>query len=262
MKIDKFIKKPEGKKIITTMDEFFNGMPSEYGINYYKNLESVNFSYVMSIYGRLYGQYIARTNTIYYISYESIPHELFHMASYDKSKDMLGFDGYNGEISLLNEGLTEYLYNRAFGIEVSDFRPFEVMCANMIIDIPGVLKNHFNPNYEGFINSFNDRDTIESLIDELDVYGEANGYLLDIIKMDGGNARFNKQALIDIRDSINNIIRFLIMIGLDNKDKININEYIEKMIKLLNKDNIAKYFKIFYSEYMDDTKEVIRKLVK
>ena len=96
----------------------------------------------------------------------------------------------------------------------------------------------------------------------MEFYTKVNGYLMNMLYMDGVNARFDKDALSDIRIAVNNTVRGLVRLGIENSEVIDFDNYINMMIYLLESRNIEKYFKIFYPEYMDDTKEVIRKLVK
>ena len=248
------------KDVLLTMNEFFNKLPREYGNNYYANLASVKIKYVRNLGNCCDAVYDADSNIIWYSSSDSLPHELFHMASNDRDKKKMGLEF--GKVSSIDEGMAEYLGLKTFELSDSKYYPFEVMCADMILDYPLVLKSFLMANHNEFIQIFHEEDTVLALMDELDFYNKVSGYLLNMHYMDGVNAKFDRDALIDIKAAVNNVIRYITLLGMQNSDKININEYTKKMIKLLNKDNIAKYFKVFYPEYIDDTKEVIRKLVK
>ena len=260
MNKDKFIRRPEGKGILTKMDEFFRNVPAEYRINYYRNLTSVDIEYVSNIDNCCDALYDPYGNIIWYSLSESLPHELFHMASNDREKNRIGL-GF-GEVSAIDEGIAEYLKLMLFELNDSKFYPFEAICGNIILDYPLVLGTFFMADHDGFIQLFREENTVETLMNKLNSYTKTNGYLLKMLYTDGVNAKYDKDALIDIRIAVNNVIKYLTLLAIQNSDKININEYINKLLWLLNSNSIFKYFKIFYPEYMDDTKEIIRKLVK
>ena len=248
------------KDIFLTMDDFFKKLPAQYGYNYYKNFSDLGMKYVSNLGNGCTGLYDPDINYMWYSTNESIPHELFHMAANDFDKGKLGF--YTGKVSAIDEGIAEYLANRIFNLANSKYYPFESLCASMLLDYPGVLKAYFQANNDELYKQFNDDDTLEALIEEMNYYNRVSGYLMNMIYMDGENARFDEKALIDIKGTAYGIICYLIRLGQENKDKINMNKYLAKLMNGFSNSDISNFFNKFYPEYIDDTKEEIRKLMR
>ena len=249
------------QNVFRVMDNFFHGLPKEYSKNYYKNLDTLSIIRTNNINNGINtGLYDADNNIIYYVDNNTIGHELFHVASNDMDKKIMGIDEYDSEPSALLEGMTELLFIKTYNIKDKHAYNFEVMVSEVLSQIPRFFQYYFIPSYDKFINIFNNPDTIKRLMDNLNVYRDISDYYLTMIYLDGINAKIDNKLRIELICSIEEVINCLIQIGYENKDKVNLNDYLSNLDRLLKKDDIKSLFSIFYDYYYNYADKQIKKV--
>ena len=252
-----------GKNIFMMMDNFFKNYPSEYSKLYYKNLESLSFIRCNRLNNGINtGMYDADNNIIYFTDNNSLGHEMFHVASNDIDRKNMGIDLADSDNSALLEGMTEQLFIDTYNISGEYAYQFEVMVSRVLSQIPDFFKYYFIPDHDKFISLFNNKDTINSLIDNLNLYGKISDYVLSIFYLDKNINGVDDRAKLELICAIESVISDLIYIGYENKDTVDLNNYINNLRNLLNGSNINKLFKLFYPDYLNYTNNVVKRLEK
>ena len=217
------------KNAFMVMRNFFAKLPKEYGKCYFDNLETLKLLKVDEFKDdRFSGMYNSLGNVVMFSKNNALGHELFHVASYDRSNDARAFEGYIDIEQALIEGMTEYLFMTAYGLSGTYTYPFEVFCIKMLDDIPGLFEPYFIPNHENFINLFPNKRIIYSLMYALNSYHE------DIFDC---TPTFNNESSDHVqpktKEAIKGVIDSLISIELSRK---------------INNDDLEKYADKFMDE--------------
>lgn len=252
-----------GKDIFLTMDDFFRDKPSQYRYNYDKNLDSLMLIRQFEINNGLNtGLYDADQNIIYFTEFNSIGHEMFHVASNDLENKTMGIDkkGTNG--SALLEGITEYLFVDTFQVKNNYTYSFEVAVAKVLRLIPGVLRSFFMASYDEFINSFNNKDTIKELNNELNVYNKISDYCLTIYYLDGKNANIKLDVLVRLMDAVRKVIDSLYSIGIENSKLVDNAFYNRYLMEALTDKCLLKIFGLLYPGYVEYLNKDVKSRVK
>ena len=252
-----------GKNVFAVMDAFFSKYPKEYSKLYYHNLDSLSLIRCGILNNGIdSGDYDADNNIIYFVDNNSIGHELFHMASNDIDRKVMGINKTGEKNSALYEGMTEDLFIQAFNVEGDYAFGFEVLVSRVLSQIPDFYKYYFQPNYDKFIGLFNNQDIIINLMDNLDLYGEISNYVLTIYYLDKNIKAVNDKDKIELICTIENVIDDLMHIGYDNSDKVGMGIYFAKLFSSLRDENIKKLFQLFYPNYMNYANSAAKKLVR
>ena len=174
-------------------------------------------------------------------------HELFHMASNNKSTNSFGsiiyVDGNNIGNSL-NEGITD-LFTLYANNNYKQKYPIESFVALVLTDLYGneLLVNHFNGESKKIYDSFKeDKNAVSWLIMSLDEFTTANIKLQDSISMIGTkNIDFDEYNPDDLTESFIDSISLLLKLFLE-KDKKLFDNYSEILINEFDKDYDAINF--------------------
>ena len=246
--------------VFKRMDDFFKKYPSEYGENYYRNLETLKIFKVDEVHDGADGEYFANDNTLLYRFISAVGHELMHMASWDQINKNMAFLGNSEFYGMgLMEGMTEYLSMKAFNRTKPIAYPFETFCVSMLSEIDGIFKPYFIPNEKEFINLFSNKRDIYSLMYSLEFYhdeviGSFNSLIL------GTEPEVKEETLqSSIRDTINSLIS--IELGYE-KDSEKLKLYSEKFMDLISSDIVDYYLDAVYPNYINYANRQIKKRIK
>ena len=235
-----------GVEICKLVDEFFFRFPSLYRQNYDRNLESLEIHMVDEMPDDFdSAQYYPSSNVLLFKSFAAIPHELIHMASYDKISKRFAICR-DGEYSLfenaLVEGMTEYL-SCLLKNGYPDTYFFEWFVVSMLDNIDGLFEPFFIPNYNKFISMFPDKRNICSLMYGLDFYHDK----MKILDDDSSDILLDR-----IRDSVRSVVDCLIDIELSfKKGKNDRKIYGEKFMDLIVNPDVSAILGDIYPEYVD-----------
>lgn len=252
-----------GKNVFKTMNEFFSRFPREYGECYYDNLEMLKIMVTDNCYGSVAtGGYHEESNTIIIQDYNSLGHELMHVAQYDRINKKSSIEVGDGMFERgLVEGVTEYLTMMAYGMSGTDSYPFEVFAVSMLDNgnVPFLFRPFFIPNHEEFIKLFPNRRDIYSLMYSLNYYFENMFDYMESVE----NHKDTMFDILLIRNAIRDTIDSLISIELSlEKDSIGLRMYEEKFMDLISSSDVAEDLKIFDPKYMVYAEKEIKKRIR
>lgn len=249
------------KNIFLLMDEFFKTFPKEYSDNYYRNLETLKLFKVDSCYEKSEGGFYTPDNMLFFCKKGSIVHELMHMASYLMGTDKIGFSIVNRSFleDGLQEGMTEYLAQKALKLDRARGYHFESFCVSMLDTIPNIFKPYFIPNKEEFISLFPNERDIYSLMYSLNYYNqEAVDYINSLIK--GIDPDIEEVILQkSIRDTLDTLIDIELSI---EKDPRELEIYSEKYMDLLGDYMIDLIVGEIYPNYKNYANKQINKRIR
>lgn len=249
-----------GKNIFMTMEKFFANYPLEYRKNYDKNLNALEFLKCDMLESDAYdGRYLARRNVILFSNSDSLGHELFHVASYDASKDTSGFENDEDFDQGLLEGMTEYFRTKAYDLIEPDEYDFQVFCVMMLETIPDIFKHYFIPNYFEFIKLFPNKKDIYNLLLSLDEYHDGYIHFLKSLAMDKDDEAIDINAMkMAIINTINNLISIELSM---NNDKQELIKYRDKFMDLLGSVGMELEVKRFYPKYYEYAEEQLKRRI-
>ena len=185
-----------------------NGLPCE---NFDRNLErlviekSNIFDYVPSL---------CKIHVV--PGYDNLVHELFHMASDRDNSGNLGSMYHRGIGCSLNEGITDYMSNKALA-DYNMFYIFEAFYYKMLAKMYGgekILVSHFNGNVDGVYDTFGDeKRLILDTTSELDKYTRSAVNSSDAFdRQEYNNMQISYDSLVNAFSELFNIYSY-------NKDK-------------------------------------------
>ena len=248
----------QNKNVFRTTERFLKKYPEEYKRLYDKNLQTLTLWRCDELLNKsLDGEYYLDSNIITYIANSALGHELFHVASYDSEKDQLAFGGNLGIGEGLLEGMTEYLFMKAFDLDGPGSYVLEVFAVAMLSDMPDLFKHFFIPDHNGFINIFPNRKEIYNLLLSVDSY---NKEYLDLIS--GDKDREDSVDMNDFRKHIRQIFDNLISIELSvEKDSKKLKEFRNKFMDLLETPYIRYTINQFYPRYCAYAEKQLRERI-
>ena len=234
------------KNVFRTVESFLRKYPEEYRKLYDKHIKTLELWRCDELLDKsLDGEYYLESNLITYVRNAALGHELFHMASYDDENGRLAFSSKLGIEDGLIEGMTEYLFVKAFDADGPSAYVLETFAAAMLSDIPDIFKHFFIPDHNEFINLFPNKKDIYNLLISVGSYSEAYS---DFMSGDE-----DREALVDITDvkkSIRQIFDNLIRIELSvEKDSKKLKEFRNKFMDLLETPHIRYTINQFYPKY-------------
>lgn len=235
-----------GIEISTMMEGFFSKFPLSYRRNYDRNLETLEIHRVDEMPSEFdSAQYYPNSNILLFKSFAAIPHELIHMASFDKVNRRFAICR-DGEYSLfenaLVEGMTEYLSCVAKNGYPNTYF-FEWFVVSLLSNIDGLFEPFFIPDYNKFISLFPNKRDICSLMYGLDFYHNGIGIIDD---------NSTDIELERIRGAIRSVIDSLIDIEMSFKrSKRDRKIYGDKFMDLIVNPDICGIVGDVYSEYVD-----------
>ena len=122
-----------GYLIFELIDNYFSLLPEEYRKNYDTNLKTVEIFRVDDMIFDTSGEYDTDNNQIKFTNFKSLPHELMHMASYDKKRKRFAIAKNVTDFELgLIEGMTEYIAMEVVGAQEPNAYHFPVFCVEML----------------------------------------------------------------------------------------------------------------------------------
>ena len=240
-----------GNLIYEMIDNYFSMYPVEYRKNYDTNLKTVEILRVDDMLLDNSGEYDADNNRVKFTNFKSLPHELMHMASYDKKKKKMAFakDVIDFELGLV-EGMTEYLAMEIIGEVEPQAYHFPVFCVSMLAEIPSIFEHYFIPNYDKFLGLFPNKRDILNLMYALDYYNESIYQTV----------QDNEKIALTIRDTIDALIDIELSMESDIRE---LRLYKEKFMDLLNNDTLDSYLGEFFPDYVDYANcELTQRLIK
>ena len=250
----------QGKVVSKTMDNFFKRFPLEYRENYDKNLRQLEIWKVDEAHcGSTSGEYFEELNTMILRNFNSLIHELMHVASRDNKTRLSAFQRLNNANfceNALIEGMTEYLSCVALDNSPNDYF-FETFTVSMLSNIENIFEHYFIPSYDKFVNIFPNKKHILSIMYALTYYSTK------IEEMDENNSTmFDDNIRGRVDHSIKDVIDSLIDIQLSMKMGKRANrEYSDKFMELITSDIMDDCLGIFSGDYMDYANEQINKRV-
>ncbi len=249
-----------GQNVFKATENLLATFPYEYGENYRKNLKDLEILYVdQFLDGELSGYYQNEANTIYFTDKNSVGHEMLHMASNDTTEHLNAFESKKGIEGALIEGMTEYFNVRTYGLMVPESYTFEVFCATMLDDIPGIFKPYFIPNDKEFIDLFPNKKDIYSLLYSLDVYHDI---YTDFLAEDnaGKNPTINLQMF---RKAVNDTVSALIDIKLSmESDPHMLRHFDYKLMEYVGSERFSYLFLAFYPKFYEYTDKLVDKKIR
>lgn len=251
-KNDRDILISDGLVVLDEIEKYLDKFPSECRKNYDKNLETVSFRYVDQMYCGNYigGIYLNTCNIILFKNFNSLVHELVHMASYDKVSECLGFSkkDVSFEVGLL-EGMTELIACKCMNLQKPSGYPFQVFAASMLSMEDDIFIPFFKALPDEFINFFPNEKDILSLMYSLDYYQDNI---------------FNEDADLKIlKSSIRNVIDALIKIELSyNPLEYRFKIYREKFMDLLSSSWCSDMIKDIDKNYINYAHNELKKNIK
>lgn len=233
----------KGIEIDSLIDKYFLKLSKDVTRNYYRNKIDTK------IYLDNYGYYYFN-GEIYFNNAWVLVHELMHMASYDKDRDIDGFNDREDNGIGLSEGMTEYLTMNILEEESPSTNFLEVFCTEMLMQIKDYRECYLRAERDKFMALF---PGIEILSNELDKY-------LKIARDEVGNER-------DVEILVNEILASLIEIAINLLDRDGLVEWKRKFItlydkykmryRLFNDEDIKKYQ---YTLFRGNNNESIRSI--
>jgi len=240
-----------GRNVFDVMNKFFLRFPKGLSDNYYRKLDTVKIFRVDELYEKDYvGKYDELGNCVFFSNFDSIGHELMHMASYN---DMaFGFANSLGDFSNgLIEGMNEYMTMLAFDQTEIVTYCFEVFCAMMLttnFDFEKIYKPFFIPNHSEFISLFSNKNEIYSLMYSLGYYYEFSDEYFNKSLRKKERREIIEKIKIAIMDTINSLINIELSKDLDF-DSLTL--YCEKFLDLMNSMHVKKDLEIFFPGCVD-----------
>ena len=247
------------RNIFKAMDKFLSKYPVEYGECYRRNKESLELFKIDEFVDDITtAKYYEGENKILFSRSSTLPHELFHVASYDRQKGLAAFESTLDIEGALIEGMTEYLMMKAYGLNRPESYPFEVFTTAMLDNINDLFKHYFIPNHSEFVKTFPNKKDIYSLMYSLNIY---HVMVLDYLTA----VYMGNDTLIDVksvRNAINSTINNLITIELSyEKDPVKLREYADKFMDLIGSYWIYEMLCLLYPNYNDyANKEINRRI--
>ena len=246
-----------GRNIFLVMDQFLKNYPCEYGKCYYDNLETLKLIKVDKFMeDNLAGKYNQDGNVIIFNKSDALGHELFHMASYDRERHIMAFDGHMDIEKGLIEGMTEYLFNKAYSRGSVSGYGFEVFCVSMLDDMDNLFKGYFMTNHDEFINVFPNKRCIYSLMYALNIYHNESMSYISLPEDD-------EDILEKIQEAIRGVINSLITIELSRKmDSDNLIKYGDKFMDLVTSKEISDIMYWLYPKYNNYASRQINRRIR
>ena len=243
------------KNIFVVMKNFLASFPTEYSICYYKNLDTLKLVKVDKFKDEnVFGKYNELGNVIMFSSNNSLGHELLHVASCDRDGGKIAIQGHIDVEQGLIEGMTEYLFIKAYQLSCAYGYPFEVFCVKMLENIPNLFKSYFIPSHEDFINLFPNKRSIYSLMYALNIYHEdALDYMLS-----SGDIQ---NILNRIQEAIRGVIDSLISIELSINDD-NLRQYGDKFMDEITRREVKDVMYWLYPKYSNYANRQINVKIK
>jgi len=250
----------QGKVVSKVMDYFFSMFPSEYRGNYDRNLRGLEIWKVDEAQaGSVNGEYFESFNIMILRGFDSIIHELMHVASCDSKTKISAFKRMENvdffENSLI-EGMTEYLASIAMDNGPSDYF-FETFAAAMLSNIDGILEPYFIPSHSKFMSLFPQKKHILSLMYALNYYATKLDEVMDK-KIEFLDDNTKGRVEHSIRDVIDSLIDIQLSMKMSKKDNV---IYGDKFMELITSDIMDDCLGIFSGDYMDYANEQINKRV-
>lgn len=243
-----------GESVSSIMDNWFSKFPDYYRTNYDKNIEDLTIWHVDQTYDGEAGYYSPKTKILIFKNFSSIPHELQHVASYDREKEQMAFVknmSYPLFEMALVEGMAEYLAAKSVNRDVTDSY-FECFAVSMLSSINGIFKSFYVPNHDEFISLFPNKKDIYSLMYSLDYYRHITDNL----------ENSNENEILKTREAIKNTVDSLIDIELSfNKGLVERKRYADKFMELLNNVNLKDILEDIDEDYIDYAFYEIKKRV-
>lgn len=244
----------EGKLVSDIMDDWFSKFPKSYRVNYDRNLEDLTLWRVDDDYENDSGVYSPKNNLLIFKDFSSLPHELQHVSSYDRTTECMAFIKDMKyplfELALV-EGMAEYLSAKSLGREVTDSY-FECFSVSMLSSIKGIFESFYIPDHNKFISLFPNKKNIYSLMYSLDYYRHRT------IDLDN----CNEEDIMKVRQSIRDTIDTLIDIELSfDKSVLECKKYGEKFMDFLGNVDLKDSLEDIYEDYKDYAFHEIKKRV-
>lgn len=249
----------EGIPVSTVMNNFFKQFPDSYRLNYNRNLEKLEIWVVDEESRNVNGAYSELQNIMIIRKFNSLIHELMHVASTDSIRRISAFSRSKFETvydSALIEGFTEYLASCvALDVKPKNYY-FETFVASMLSDIDGIFEPYFIPNFQKFISLFPNKRDIISLMYSLNYYFETGDDFFS-----GKIDSCSDDARTKLAHSVTDVIDILIDIRLSFKNSRYENKlYSEKFLDLLS-DEMFEYLGEFNVDYLDYANEQINRRI-
>jgi len=206
----------EEKNILNKVNNYFEKLIKEDSFNYFNNLKNVTFK--KSTIG-----YYLFPSEIYYSNLWVLVHELFHLSSYNKDKEIDGLCDSESNGIALTEGMTEYLTMELFQEEKPTSFYLEVFTISILLNISDFKSFYFKASREDFINSFINKKNIIELSNLLDQYYYINH----------GNNNIDLEKVSLLVDKILNLLLDILFENIKDSTKIKI--CINNFILLLDK---------------------------
>lgn len=236
------------ENVFKTMDKFLSKYPAEYRKLYDKNLSTLELFKCDELDDLMTGGiYDEENNIIFFVKSWYIGHELFHMASTDRNCGIVAIESPLHCEDGIIEGMTEYLFMKAFELNGPTAYEFETFAVDMLNNIPDLFKYYFIPNHSEFIKLFPNRKDIYNLMFSLDSYHEKYMEYLDCL------CNKNEYSFMDcdvVRKSIRQVINNLITIELSfEKDKHYLKKYSDKFMDLIGSYEVSNVVSEIYPKY-------------
>ncbi len=250
-----------GKNVFKTMRTFLAKYPEEYSECYYYNLDYLKlFKVDKMVDEAMAGEYDTSANVIFFKDNEALGHEFFHMASNNIVDGQYAIESNIGIEYGLIEGMTEYLYNKAYGLPNPTAYSFEVFVVKMLEDIPRLFEPYFIPNHDNFISLFPNEKDIYSLLYSLNVYSDAYyEYIASSYSTDNKSVDLGK-IIENIEDTIDNLISIELSMHGNSIAKLSI--YGDKFMDLIGSDNLKNKFKDVYPNYIKYAEKQIKRRIR
>lgn len=228
----------EDKIILDKVNGYFERLNKEDSYNYFNNLEEITFE--KSTMG-----YYLFPSKIYYNNLWVLVHELFHLSSYDKEKQIDGFCDNESNGIALTEGMTEYLTMELFNEDRPTAFFLEVFTIAMLLCVSNFKSFYFRTSREEFINSFINDKNIRELSSLLDRYYYIN-HGKDMVPIE------------EVSLLVDKILDLLLEIIFENeKDVIKLREYMDKFISLL--ERYSKSYTLFDRKVINNYSRVLER---
>ena len=242
--------KSNGKNVFKTMNSFLNKYPTEYRNLYDQNLLTLELFKCDELDDLLTGgMYDETNNIVYFVKSKYIGHELFHMASTDRCVGVAAIESQMDCEEGMIEGMTEYLFMKAFDLKGPTAYEFETFAVDMLTNMPDLFKHYFIPNHSEFIKMFPNRKDIYNLIFAIATYHENYMAYLDYLCDEKRNPSIDSNVL---KKSIRQVINNLITIELSlEKENSQLKEYSSKFMDLIGSYEVADAISSLYPKYYE-----------
>lgn len=253
--------KCHGKNIFEVTDKYLDmNFPSLYRVNYDINLADLRLFLVDEFTDdSAVARYIDKTNTIVFTKKYALGHEMFHVTGMDKKNNKSSLNNRLGIQEAMEEGMTEYLHMKAYGLSDATTYFFEVFCVMMLDSIPELFKPYFMPAESDFCKLFPQEKDAYSLLYSLDTYYQKHSLYVDMIidnKKDMHTKVLIERAVMETLDNLINIeLSF-------NKSIKELNMYGDKFLDLLKSSNLRRALSVIYPNYMEYAEEQIKKKIR